>query len=59
MAEDANNFDLLIELARESSSEKRRELLRKVTDTFLASSEIRTDREAELFDEIGAANTED
>ncbi len=55
MAEDAKNFALLIELARESSSEKRRELLRKVTDTFLASSEIRTDREAELFDEIVGA----
>jgi len=46
------NFSLLIELAREQSSEKRRELLRQVTDAFLAASEPRSEREAELFDEI-------
>jgi len=46
------NFSLLIELAREQSSEKRRELLRQVTDAFMAASEPRSEREAELFDEI-------
>lgn len=55
MTGDASNFSLLIELAKEHSSEKRRELLRKVTDTFLSASENRTDREAELFDEIVGA----
>ncbi len=42
MSGDANNFSLLIELAKEHSSEKRRELLRKVTDTFLAATDSRT-----------------
>ena len=55
MADNANNFSLLIELAKEKSSEKRRELLRQVTDAFLAPPEDRSDREAELFDEIVGA----
>lgn len=52
MTDVGGNFSLLIDLAKEHSSEKRRELLRKITDTFLASGEPRSDREAELFDEI-------
>lgn len=55
MTNTGENFALLIELAKENSSEKRRELLRKVTDVFLSVSEPRTDREAELFDEIVGA----
>lgn len=55
MADSPNNFALLIELAKENSSEKRRELLRQVTDTFLSPSAPRSDREAELFDEIVGA----
>lgn len=55
MANDANNYALLIELAKETSSERRRELLRRVTDVFLAATETRTEREAELFDEIVGA----
>ena len=39
MAAPANNFALLLELAREGSSEKRRELLRQITDVFLAAPE--------------------
>jgi uncharacterized protein (DUF2336 family) len=46
------NFALLLDLAKETSSEKRRELLRKVTDVFLADETARTDSEAALFDEI-------
>ena len=55
MADSASNFALLIELAKENSGEKRRELLRKVTDAFLSASEPRSEREAELFDEIVGA----
>ena len=46
---------LLIDLAKEGSSEKRRELLRKVSDAFLDTPHSRTEREAELFDEIVGA----
>lgn len=46
------NFSLLLDLARETSSEKRRELLRQVTDVFLEDDASRTDTEAGLFDEI-------
>jgi uncharacterized protein (DUF2336 family) len=43
----------LIELAREPSSERRRELLREVTDLFLAQSAERLDpSQMELFDDI-------
>lgn len=52
MAASANNFALLLDLAKEGSSEKRRELLRQITDVFLADPPERTDRESELFDEI-------
>lgn len=55
MASQANNFALLLELAREGSSEKRRELLRQVTDMFLHDPPARSDREAQIFDDIFAA----
>jgi uncharacterized protein (DUF2336 family) len=48
----SNNFALLLDLAKETSSEKRRELLRKITDVFLADPPDRSDRESQLFDEI-------
>jgi uncharacterized protein (DUF2336 family) len=47
----APNFAILLDLAKETSSEKRRELLRQVTDVFLADAS-RSDREAAVFDEI-------
>jgi uncharacterized protein (DUF2336 family) len=47
-----NNFALLLDLAKETSSEKRRELLRQITDVFLADPPERSDRESQLFDEI-------
>lgn len=50
-----NTFAMLVDLAKEKSSEKRRELLRQVTDGFLTTAEPRTEREAELFDEIVGA----
>ncbi len=49
------NFALLLDLAKETSSEKRRELLRQVTDIFLADPPDRSDRESQLFDEIVGA----
>jgi uncharacterized protein (DUF2336 family) len=55
MAPPANNFALLLDLAKEGSSEKRRELLRQITDVFLADPPERSDRESLLFDEIVAA----
>ncbi len=59
MASHANNFALLLELAKEGSSEKRRELLRQITDVFLADPPERSDRESMLFDEIVAAVSAD
>jgi uncharacterized protein (DUF2336 family) len=60
MTDDAgDNFALLVDLAKERSSEKRRELLRKVTDVFLATSVERSERETELFDEIVVAVASD
>ena len=49
MAERPSNFSLLVELAKETSSEKRRELLRQVTDVFLVESQTRSYARAELF----------
>lgn len=50
--ENGGSFSLLVDLAKEKSSEKRRELLRQVSDAFLTGSSVRSEREAELFDEI-------
>jgi uncharacterized protein (DUF2336 family) len=47
----APNFSMLLDLARETSSEKRRELLHQVTDVFL-DEPTRSDREAAIFDDI-------
>jgi uncharacterized protein (DUF2336 family) len=55
MAAPANNFAMLLDLAKEGSSEKRRELLRQITDVFLADPPERSDRESVLFDEIVTA----
>ena len=59
MASNANNFALLLDLAKEGSSEKRRELLRQITDVFLAQPNDRSDKEALLFDEIVGAVASD
>jgi uncharacterized protein (DUF2336 family) len=59
MAANANNFALLLDLAREGSSEKRRELLRQITDVFLAQPLDRSESEAVLFDEIVGAVAQD
>lgn len=55
----ASNFAMLIDLAKETSSEKRRELLRQVTDVFLADPKARTPAEGAVFDEIVGFVAED
>lgn len=59
MAGNGNNFAMLMDLAREGSSEKRRELLRQITDVFLAQPTERSDKESLLFDEIVGAVAQD
>jgi uncharacterized protein (DUF2336 family) len=59
MAANANKFALLLDLAKEGSSEKRRELLRQITDVFLAQPNNRSEKEAALFDEIVGAVASD
>lgn len=45
-------FTKLIDLAQAPSSDKRRELLREVTDLFFETAESRSAREEQLFDEV-------
>ncbi len=47
-----SRFSKLLALAGETSSEKRRELLRNVTDLFFETQSTQTAKEAELFDEV-------
>ena len=47
-----NKLAQLIALAGEPSSEKRRELLREVTDLFFSTTETQSVRELELFDGV-------
>jgi uncharacterized protein (DUF2336 family) len=49
---DQTRFSKLIDLARAPDSERRRELLREVTDLFFETSNSRTDRETALFDDV-------
>lgn len=53
------DYRLLLDLARETSSERRRELLTRLTDAFIAEPSARTDGEALMFDEIAAAISAD
>lgn len=52
MSANGSRFAKLIDLAHAPSSEKRRELLREATDLFFATSDERTSRETQLFDEV-------
>jgi uncharacterized protein (DUF2336 family) len=45
-------FAKLAVLAREPSSDKRRELLREATDLFFETADVRTSRETALFDDV-------
>ncbi|HYD89178.1 MAG TPA: DUF2336 domain-containing protein [Vitreimonas sp.] len=45
-------FAKLVELAKLSDSERRRDLLREVTDLFFETSKTRNARESALFDEV-------
>lgn len=55
MQDGASSFALLKDFAREASSEKRRELLRRATDALLAGGHQLTRAEGEAFDEIVGA----
>lgn len=53
MSVEPTKFAKLMELAKETSSEKRRDLLREVTDIFFDEKEAnRSDTECQMFDEI-------
>ncbi len=52
MTRELSDLDALINLAKEPSSEKRRELLRQITDIFLVDPSKHSDSEAENFDDI-------
>ena len=52
MSAATSNFIRLTELAKASSSDQRRELLREVTDLFFVSSGARSERETALFDDV-------
>lgn len=45
-------FAKLVDLARTTDSDQRRELLREVTDLFFETSSTRTTRESALFDDV-------
>jgi len=47
-----SRFGKLVELARTTDSEQRRELLREVTDLFFETSGARNERETHLFDDV-------
>jgi uncharacterized protein (DUF2336 family) len=48
----ASRFAKLVDLAQASESERRRDLLREVTDLFFETTGGRSDRESALFDEV-------
>ena len=48
----SSRLNRLVDLAKESSSDKRRELLREVTDVFLDSAHDCSDAEKSYFGEI-------
>jgi uncharacterized protein (DUF2336 family) len=55
----ASKLSVLLELAREPSSERRRELLRQVTDAFTADENVRSQENWAEFDKILSAITAD
>ena len=60
MSVESSKFEKLKELARETSSEKRRDLLREVTDIFFDDSEDqRSESECVIYDEIIVAVAND
>lgn len=48
----SGRFARLVDLAKATTSEERRELLREVTDLFFETSDVRSPRENHLFDEV-------
>jgi uncharacterized protein (DUF2336 family) len=59
MAAPTSKFALLLDLAKETSSEKRRELLREITDLLANDAAMRTATNCSAFDEIAVAVVSD
>jgi uncharacterized protein (DUF2336 family) len=59
MAQASSRFAMLLDLAKENSSDKRRELLRNVTDMFLSDPTGMTGANCAAFDEIVGAVVSD
>jgi uncharacterized protein (DUF2336 family) len=59
MAASTSKFALLLDLAKETSSEKRRELLRQITDLLCNDAAMRTAANCSAFDEIAVAVVSD
>ncbi len=59
MTVEQSRFAKLMELAKETSSEKRRDMLREVTDIFFEKESDRSDSESQMFDEIIVAVAND
>jgi uncharacterized protein (DUF2336 family) len=47
-----SRFSKLVDLARATDSDQRRELLREITDLFFETSGARNERESQLFDDV-------
>lgn len=52
MSASTSRFAKLIDLASETSSDKRRDLLREVTELFFETEAARSERESQLFDDV-------
>jgi uncharacterized protein (DUF2336 family) len=52
MSDVGARFAKLVDLAKAPTSEKRRDLLREVTDLFFDTADVRTSRESHLFDDV-------
>ncbi len=52
MAQPTFRYAMLLDLAKATSSEQRRELLMQVTDAFLSQPGARSNQESKLFDEV-------
>src|SRR6516164_11416873 len=59
MAAPQSKLNVLLDLANEPSGDKRRDLLRQVTDSFIADASLRTQENCAEFDRILSAITVD
>lgn len=59
MAAPVSKFELLLDLAKETSSEKRRALLLQVSEMLVKNPEVRSDASCAAFDEIAVSIVKD